>query len=319
MSTRKRYIILIFIQAILFAVFYYLSIASLNFDLFRNTIDAFIRALAALLAIVVSFNTLALRNEMKSMYTTIEGFDKQQEKMKNLFKPFWTANIKDGEDVDNSRHYKNPILKHAIADSTYAMKHMIIVANNNAEKVLKIDTITSNSYLNKDIQLCKDFIQESQYTLSLYVKYGSLYSLFSLSTTSFVHRFSIFNINNNDSYNNENNNINNINNEKLRDFYNSIKHLDILKNICIKIYVRNILTSLAIEMLVFTIPIIIFAAILSSNSIVSFHGESPSNSLRILYAIGLSIIILPFELFFVKSIPVLYLMKNSSAFPFSRM
>ena len=74
------------------------------------------------------------------------------------------------------------------------------------------------------------------------------------------------------THNNESNIINNVNNEKLRDFYNNIKHLDI-KNIC-KAYVRNTLTSLAIEMLAFIIPIIIFAAILSSNSVISFQGVS---------------------------------------------
>ncbi len=329
MPTWKRYIFIIFIQTILFVVFYYLAIISLNFDSFRNTIDSFIRALAALLAIVVSFNILALRNEMKSMYTNIEEFDKQQKKMENLLKPLLTANIKDNTNVDVNRHYTYSVLRHAIMDATYAMRNMIIAANNKAEKILRTNTIDVSSsnkrFLNKDIQtLCKDFIQESQSALSLYAKFGSLYSLFSFSTISFVRRFPKFDVNkdkDNDYDNNDSTIINNIpKDEELRDFYNTIKYLDILKNICIKVYVRNTLTSLAIEMLAFTIPIIIFAAILGSNPAIYFHGESIRDILRILYAIGMSVIIFPFELLLVRSVPVLYLMmKNSSALPFSHM
>jgi hypothetical protein len=246
------------------------------------------------------------------MSTSIEIFDKQQNKMENLLKPLLTADI---EDDDNDLS----MFRNAIMDITYAMKNMIIVANYKAKKVLKVDIINSNTSicLNKDIEtLCKDFIQKSQYTLSLYSKYGSLYSLFTISTITFVHRFPKFNVTDNKDFNN---NDNNINNEELRDFYNTVKHLDVLKNICIKVYVRDTLTSLAIEMLVFTIPIIIFDAILSSNSVVSFHSELSSNSSKILYAIGISVIIFPFGLLLVRSVPILYLMRSSSALPFSHI
>lgn len=294
-----------------------------NLYSFQNIFNSFIRALAALLAIVVSFNTLALQNEMKNMSTSIEEFNRQQDKIEKILKPLLTDKIKDetATTFDTKENYIYFRSRSVFINATYAMRNMIIYAKSKAENILNVNSFTDNDHLNQHIRsLCNDFIQESKYILPLNIKYKSIYSLFGISTIKFLYRFPTFNSindNSNDNPCNKNSDlINDTNNKDLKDFYNTIKCLDMLRNICIKIYIRNALISLAIEMLTFTLSIIIFIAIINSIPIESIHNEYSSNLLRILYATGMSIIIFPFELLLARSIPVLYIMRRSSATPF---
>jgi hypothetical protein len=63
---RRSYGFIAALLAVLFAVFYYILEPS-NFSSFSNTLRYFISGLSTLLAVVVSFNTLALRNQLNNM------------------------------------------------------------------------------------------------------------------------------------------------------------------------------------------------------------------------------------------------------------
>lgn len=64
LATNKRYILIVIIEVALFFLYYYIVSPS-NFSSFSDTLRYFISALGTLLAVVVSFNTLALQNQFK--------------------------------------------------------------------------------------------------------------------------------------------------------------------------------------------------------------------------------------------------------------
>ncbi len=64
--TKKRFILLAIMEVILFVLYFYIVSPS-NFGSFSDTLRYYISALGTLLAVVVSFNTLALQNQLKNM------------------------------------------------------------------------------------------------------------------------------------------------------------------------------------------------------------------------------------------------------------
>jgi len=76
-----------------------------NFSSFSDTLRYFISGLATLLAVVVSFNTLALRNQLNNMPTSIETPDRQLDKISNLLQPVINQSEK-YEEQKSSAQYK---------------------------------------------------------------------------------------------------------------------------------------------------------------------------------------------------------------------
>jgi flagellar motor component MotA len=86
LATSKRYILIVIIEVALFFLYYYIVSPS-NFSSFSDTLRYFISALGTLLAVVVSFNTLALQNQLKNMPTNISSLNKQLDEIEDILKP----------------------------------------------------------------------------------------------------------------------------------------------------------------------------------------------------------------------------------------
>jgi hypothetical protein len=99
-----------------------------------------------------------------------------------------------------------------------------------------------------------------------------------------------------------------------KNFHNLIKNLHILRNISSKIYLRNLLSNLTYELLVATIPIIAFIGVISS---ISNYENYDLILLRILFGISISIAIMPFIILFIRTIPIVNLIKDLSSIPFA--
>ena len=95
---RRGYGFIAALLAILFGIFFYILGPS-NFDSFSDTLRYFISGLSTLLAVVVSFNTLALRNQLNNMPNSIEALDRQLDKISNLLQPV----IKKQRDKDEEK------------------------------------------------------------------------------------------------------------------------------------------------------------------------------------------------------------------------
>jgi hypothetical protein len=81
-----------------------------------------------------------------------------------------------------------------------------------------------------------------------------------------------------------------------------------------KIYLRNLLSNLTYELLVATIPIIAFIGVISS---ISNYENYNIVLLRIFFSISISIAIMPFIILFIRTIPIVNLIKDLSDIPFS--
>jgi hypothetical protein len=104
------------------------------------------------------------------------------------------------------------------------------------------------------------------------------------------------------------------NDDNSKNFYNLIKNLRVLRNISSKIYLRNLLSNLTYELLVATIPIIAFIGVISS---ISNYENYNIVLLRIFFSISISIAIMPFIILFIRTIPIVNLIKDLSDIPFS--
>ena len=104
------------------------------------------------------------------------------------------------------------------------------------------------------------------------------------------------------------------NDEERKNFYNLIKNLHILRNISSKMYLRNLLSNLTYELLIASIPIIAFIGVISS---ISNYENYNIVLLRILFSISISIAIMPFIILFIRTIPIVNLIKDLSDIPFS--
>lgn len=296
LSTNKRYFFIAAIEVTLFFIYYYIVSPS-NFSSFSNTLRYFISALGTLLAVVVSFNTLVLQNQLKNMPTNMDNLNKQLDKVEDIVRPVLKMTKE-----EHFRQAYDKILEDATLYFTNAIESMIIVAKNHAQEVVNNSNNNNDDKENNEIQkLSNGFIKEAEYRLSLYNKYKSAYNLITISTTYFVEkmRFS------SGTYANE----------KTHKFYETIKHLHVLRSICQRIYIRDTVATLSYDLLISTIPIIAFIAAISS---ISNYEQYNILLLRILFAISLSTAALPFILLLVRNLPILHLVKSSSTIPFAR-
>lgn len=84
------------IEIMLFIVYYYI-ISPSNFGSFSTTLRYYISALGTLLAVVVSFNTMAIQNQLKNMPTRIKSMNNQLDNIQNLLEPVFKKRKSNGE------------------------------------------------------------------------------------------------------------------------------------------------------------------------------------------------------------------------------
>ena len=300
LSSAKRYAFVVAIEAALFFLYYYI-VGPGNFDSFSDTLRYFISALATLLAVVVSFNTLALRNQIKNMPTSIEKLESELDKVSSLLEPLRSPTRNAGDDgstgdLDYTR---------AAGNATEAMKQLIGAASSKAAELVENSKHGQN---NVPVLLCKEFLRESRYRLDLFRKSTSLYSLVVMSTAEFIEQLRFSPGLKKEGREAED--------KTLTQFSEAIKRLHVTRNICARLYIRDALANLSYELLVSTIPIIVFAAAISS---ISSYEEYSTFLLRILFALSLSTVVLPFILLLIRTLPILHLIRDTSSLPFSAL
>ena len=295
--TRKKYFLLLIIEVLYFFIAYYIVSPS-NFNSFSDTLPYYISALGTLLAVVVSFNTVALQNQLKNLPTNIKLLDSQLSRVETMIKPILSQN-KEKEELNKSLNINN---KSSIFDNVTrfysdALKNMIIIVNESADRIINKQ---KESDMVKHFQnICKDISNECDSRLKSFKKTGSPFDLIKIDTTRFVVRLTLtLDKDDNDSKN----------------FYNLIKNLHILRNISSKMYLRNLLSNLTYELLIASIPIIAFIGIISS---ISNYENYNIVLLRILFGISISIAIMPFIILFINTIPIVNLIKDLSDIPFA--
>ena len=299
---RRSIVFIAALLAILFAIHYYILEPS-NFSSFSATLRYFISALSTLLAVVVSFNTLALRNQLSNMPNSVEVLNRQLDKISNLLQPVIKQMENDEEQETASSYKKSTTLYY-----TDAMKSMLLESKKQAESIVrnygngsKNNKRSLNQKEKSFRNVCIDFINEIDHRISLYDKYKSPYYLVVISTTNFVEKMKF----NQGTYSNE----------QTKELFETSKRLHVVRNISVRIYIRNSLTRLSFEMLISTIPIITFAAIIAA---ISNYGEYNTFYLRLLFAASMSTVIMPFILLFVRTMPILALIHSSSSIPFAQ-
>lgn len=287
---RRAYGFLFLIIAPLFLLHHYILDPS-NFASFSDTSRYFISALSTLLAVVVSFNTLALRNQLNNMPTDMQSLNSQLEKMTDLLQP---ASEGYARGFDNNK----PHLYYADTIVTLlktAEKHAVSLIQLHDQRKAKGG---NGEPLQRDIYV--DFSKEITNKLTLYAKHNNSFFLVSLSTTPFLEKMKFES--------------SDFDGKQTKELFETAKRLHIVRNIGIRIFIRNALTRLSFDMLVFTIPIIAFAAIISA---ISNYESYNTMLLRILFAASISTVVLPFILLFIRTLPVLQLIRGSSSIPFA--
>jgi uncharacterized protein YjfI (DUF2170 family) len=295
--SRKKYFLLLIIEILYFVISYYIVSPS-NFNSFSDTLRYYISALGTLLAVVVSFNTVALQNQLKNLPTNIKFLNSQLNRVETMIKPILSQNKENEELNNNLIQNKKLLFDNVTRYYSDALKNMVIIVNNSAniianKKEKKKDLITNFQ------NICKDLSQECNNRLKRFRKTGIPFDLIKIDTTRFVVRFTLI-LDNND--------------EERKNFYNLIKNLHILRNISSKMYLRNLLSNLTYELLIASIPIIAFIGVISS---ISNYENYNIFLLRILFSISISIAIMPFIILFIRTIPIVNLIKDLSDIPFS--
>lgn len=95
----------------------------------------------------------------------------------------------------------------------------------------------------------------------------------------------------------------------------NLKRLYVLKSIGYSIFIRNVLADLSKELLISLIPVITFIGLIASFSNYENYGIL---MLRVLFSISITIASIPFILLFIRTMPILFLIKTFSTIPFSR-
>ncbi len=300
--TRKKYLLLLIIEIIYFSISYYIVSPS-NFNSFSDTLRYYISALGTLLAVVVSFNTVALQNQLKNLPTNIKLLDSQLTRVQDMIKPILSDSKENDERKNNNRlkeqsnDNKKSLFDNVTRYYTDALKNMIMIVNESAQS---ITNKKKESEMVKHFQnICKDVSNECEDRLKKFRKSGTPFDLVKIDTTRFVVRLTLT-LDNND--------------EDSKNFYNLIKNLHVLRNISSKIYLRNLLSNLTYELLIATIPIITFIGAISS---ISNYENYNIILLRILFGISISIAIMPFIILFIRTIPIVNLIKDLSSIPFA--
>jgi hypothetical protein len=302
--TKKKYFLLLIIEVLYFALSYYIVSPS-NFNSFSDTLRYYISALGTLLAVVVSFNTVALQNQLKNLPTNIKLLDSQLNRVETMIKPILSLNkdsIKWNNNTDSKEKSNNNNKKSSLFDNVTryypdALKNMIILVNESAQHITnkKKESERVKHFQN----ICKDVSSECENQLKNFRKSGSPFDLVKIDTTRFVVRLTLTLDNNDDDSKN---------------FHNLIKNLHILRNISSKIYLRNLLSNLTYELLTVTIPIIAFIGVISS---ISNYENYNITLLRILFGISISVAIMPFIILFIRTIPLVNMIKDLSSIPFA--
>ncbi|HEX7257557.1 MAG TPA: hypothetical protein VF242_05815, partial [Nitrososphaeraceae archaeon] len=251
-----------------------------------------------LLAVVVSFNTVALQNQLKNLPTNIKLLDSQLNRVETMIKPILSQN-KEKEEANESlnNNKKSSLFDNVTRYYPDALKNMIMIVNESATYIINKK---KESDMVKHFQnICKDIFNECENQLKQFRKTGSPFDLIKTDTTRFLVRLTLtLDTNDDDSKN----------------FYSLIKNLHILRNISSKIYLRNLLSNLTYELLIATIPIIAFIGVISS---MSNYENYNTVLLRILFGISISIAIMPFIILFIRTIPIVNLIKDLSDIPFA--
>lgn len=295
-TTKKRYIILIVIEIALLII-YYIILESTNFDSFSNTLRYFISSLATLLAIVVTFNTLALQYHLKNMPEDKDELDKQLNNIASLLhtlihtkdnKKFDEETIKsiEPEERRNATKYYQDSIKSMIKISKYFAESLVI-KNTSDNLILDLKTM----------KLLKNFIDQANSLLLANKKFKSSYALLLIPTTYYIQELN-FNVKSN---------------ERINEFFNIIKSLHLIRNISSEIYIRNTLTNLSTDLLISIIPILVLTTAISS---ISNYEQYDSLLLRIFFSINLSVVIIPFIILFLRLLPLLHIVRELSTIPF---
>lgn len=293
--TRKKYLLLLIIEVIYFSISYYI-VAPSNFSSFSDTLRYYISALGTLLAVVVSFNTVALQNQLKNLPTNIKLLDSQLNRVETMIRPVLSQN-KENEKWNKSFNNKKSLFNDVTRYYADALKNMIIIVNESANLIIHKEK--ENDMVKHFQNICEDVSNECENRLKKFRKNGSPFHLIKIDTTRFVVRLTLTLDNNDDDSKN---------------FHNLIKNLHILRNISSKIYLRNLLSNLTYELLISTIPIIAFIGVISS---ISNYQNYDIFLLRILFGISISIAIMPFIILFIRTIPIVNLIKDLSDIPFA--
>lgn len=289
---RRAYGFMVLLIAALFPIYYFILEPS-NFSSFSDTLRYFISALSTLLAVVVSFNTLVLRNQLKNMPTSMERLNSQLDKIANLLQPAEEERNSTGRYDGGKKH--NPALYYKDA-----METMLVATKKEAEFLVNDIRNQQPTNDNSQKEILSNFISQMRRKLQMYAKYKSPFFLVSISTTAFIERMRF-------SSDFEKS-------KQAQEFFETAKRLHVMRNISVRIFIRNMLTRLSFEMLVFTIPIIVFAAIISA---ISNYDSYDVMLLRLLFAASMSTVVLPFILLFIRTMPVLQLIADSSSIPFA--
>jgi hypothetical protein len=316
--TRKRFILLGAIETVLFFLYFYIVSPS-NFGSFSDTLRNYISALGTLLAVVVSFNTLALQNQMKNLPDKTSRVQEQIDNLEDLIKPISEVKESNSAHSDNTFNAYNPadtdtgaklndeekaILFRAKENLTDAVRGMIILV-----RVLSMQALEDKKKNHKgerdsnSANIYNDIFTECSSRLSLYKRTQHIFSLVTLSTTEFIQKLRFTT---DDTEENDHNR---------KALFESLKRLHVLKSIGYSIFVRNTLADLSKELLISSIPVITFIGLIAS---ISNYENYPITLLRILFAISIAITSIPFILLFIRTMPILHLIKTSSTIPFSR-
>lgn len=317
--TKNRFILLAIIEMFLFVAYFYIVSPS-NFGSFSDTLRYYISALGTLLAVVVSFNTLALQNQMKNLPKDLSEVQDQIDNLNDLLKPIQKLkesnsrpSINTDKTSQNSEKIENiqlndnedkEILSRATENLTDAVKGMIIIVKHLSQRAAKDKRkVKEGEFDNKLSTVYDDIITECSFILSLYKKTHHIFSVIAISTTGFIQRLN-FCMNSNKE-----------DNAKAGAVYESLKRLHVLKSIGYSIFIRNMLADLSKELLISSIPVITFIGLIAS---ISNYENYDILMLRVLFAISITIASIPFTLLFIRTMPILYLIKASSTIPFSR-
>ncbi|CAN5705584.1 hypothetical protein BH23THE1_BH23THE1_30520 [soil metagenome] len=326
----KRFILLAVIEIILFFLYFFIVSPS-NFGSFSDTLRYYISALGTVLAVVVSFNTLALQNQMKNMPGNLSQVHEQIDKTDDLLKPILQRmqnkslykarghnngddknhdpnieservdkqvdqNIDSNEKSDELKAFQN-----ATENFTDAFKSMIIIVKDTTNNIFQEKNGDTGKKRDSLQDISEKISTECTKILSAYEKTNHLFAFILMSTTPFIQGLKF--------------NVDVENDTNAKTLYESLKRLHVLKSIGYSIFVRNTLADLSKELLVSSIPIITFIGLISS---ISNYETYDIFLLRVLFAISISIAAIPFMLLFIRTLPILHLIKTSSTIPYSR-
>ena len=129
--SRKKYFLLLIIEILYFVISYYIVSPS-NFNSFSDTLRYYISALGTLLAVVVSFNTVALQNQLKNLPTNIKFLDSQLNRVETMIKPILSQNKENEELNNNLIQNKKLLFDNVTRYYSDALKNMVIIVNNSA-------------------------------------------------------------------------------------------------------------------------------------------------------------------------------------------